>query len=591
MTTRRTTFGEEARAGIDRLARRAAGPVWTALGCGALALATTACGGGAPAPVYRPDGTPAPPRVLVGSLDARLLLADLPARAVRLGASPAAILSAGEQMEGERFGGFFSAPADACILAYARGSTSIDDIDIVAFAEEGNPIASDQAPDSHPTILLCPPHPERVYIAAHVAGGEGLVAIAAHVVPAARAAEVGRIFGARGARGEGTRPAEAWPGLEDRVRRHRAAVGGTWEDFRRVAVRVDARAPTTVALPLEANQCVDVVVVPDDDVALLEVEAVDEAGRVVARARDGSRDPAFVVCSPLAFDGALSIRPHVGAGLAAVVLGRARGEAARDLTGRTSVAWTASPMPLDAAKAKRNGELSKSGYGAPTSAVQGQLMLGRRIPHPIAVPGGAAGCGRVDVVGGTPLALVEAAIWDGQGTMLANGEGTNAVTLFVCGRDKAQLELEVRGRPGPYAVLTRPEKWQSPAFARLPVASSRMLARAAVGESMLFEGTPGAVKTFPLDASKRGTYTVNVAAGSCLRVAAGIEGEGAGVELRLFDANSSDELDRAAGARGSAARACAPANVARPVRVEVRGVSGKVEAVVGERFYAGTPPS
>jgi hypothetical protein len=551
-----------------------------------LLLLLSACGGRPSGPALRgPDGQIGPPRVMLGELDARLLLGDLPSRALRLGAGPGAILSAGEQMEGERIGGFFESPADACLLAYARGSSSIDDLDVVAFAEEGNPIASDQAPDAHPTILVCPPHPGRVYIAAHVAGGEGLVAIAAHVVPAPRAPEVAGAFGARGGRGEGTRPAEVWPGLEDRVRAQRTALGGTWEDFRRVAVRVDSRAPTMVALPVEANQCVDVVVVPDDDVALLEVEALDEAGRVVARAHDGARDPSLILCSPLAFEGALSIRPHVGTGLTAVVLGRARGETVRDLAGRSSVVWTASPLSLDASRAARNTELSKAGYGAAAVNTQGQLMLGRRLTLPIDLPGGAAGCARVDVVGGTPLALVDAAIWDANGTQLANSEGTNTTTLFVCGKAKGQLELESRGRPGPFAVLARAERWQSPTFAAKPLAAGRMLARAAVGESMLFEGAPLSVKPFTLDSSRRAVYPVSVAAGQCLRVAVGIEGEGAGVELRLFDATTSDELDRAAAEKGAAARACAPATGARSVRVEIRSVAGKVEAVVGERLY------
>ena len=45
--------------------------------------------------------------------------------------------------------------------------------------------------------------------------------------------------------------------------------------------------PTVVSFPVEADQCVDAVLVPGDEVALVEIEAVDDAGRVVARAREG----------------------------------------------------------------------------------------------------------------------------------------------------------------------------------------------------------------------------------------------------------------------------------------------------------------
>ncbi|WP_394841570.1 hypothetical protein LZC95_31405 [Pendulispora brunnea] len=549
------------------------------------AFSLFACASGSQAAAPRRATTPpGAPRIVLGELDARIILGDLPARAVRLGAGPLAMLSAGEQVEGERIGGFFEAPENACLLAYARGSTTIDDLDIVAFAEEGNPIAADQAPDAHPTIMVCPPHPERMYIAAHVANGEGLVGIAAHIVPVARAGEISRAFAARGSHGDGTRAAEAWPGLDDRLRAHRQAIGGTWEDFRRVAVRVDARAPANVAFPMEANQCIDVLVLPDEDVALVEVEALDDAGRVVARAHEGLKEPSFVLCSPIAFEGVLTLRPHVGTGLAAIVLGRTRGDGGREFAGRASAVWTASPLPLDAARAARNAELARGGYGAPSSVKNGQLVLGRRVTLPLDLPGGASGCARVDVVGGAPLALIDANIWDTNGVLLASGEGTGGAALFVCGRAKAQIELETRGRPGPFTVMVRPERWQHALFATKPLAATRMLARAATGENLMHEGFATSVKQVTLDPAKRTVYAVTAGAGQCLRVAVGIEGEGAGVELRLFDGGTSEELDRAAGEKGASARACASAATPRSLRVEIRGTAGKPDAIIGERL-------
>jgi hypothetical protein len=215
----------------------------------ALALVGCASGGGAPA--LRVPGAPLPaPRVIPGNLDAHILFGDLPARAAHLGAGPVSIVASSEAVEGERVGAFVDVPRDLCLLAYARASRSIDDVDLAAFADEGEPIASDEAPDSHPTILFCPPHPERVYLAAHTASGEGLVGIGAQLVAPDRAVEVGRAVGARGALGQGARPAEAWPGLDDHARAHREALGGRWEEFRKVAVTVDARAPSFVSFPI-----------------------------------------------------------------------------------------------------------------------------------------------------------------------------------------------------------------------------------------------------------------------------------------------------------------------------------------------------
>jgi hypothetical protein len=558
--------------------------LYLSLACAGL-LAASGCGGRGEVPLKNGSGKPpGAPRVLPGELDARLLLEDLPSRAIKLGAGPVTVVASGEAVEGERLGAFVEVPADACLLGYARSSSSLDDIDVAAFADEGNPIATDEAPDAHPTILLCPPHPERVYLAVHAASGEGLVALAAQIVPRERAAEVGRVLGARGSRGEGPRPADAWPGLEDHVRAHRVALGGTWEEFRKVALTLDARATSFVAVPIESNQCIDAVIVPDDDVSMIDVEAMDGEGRVIARAHDGDKDRTITICSQVAFTGSLAVRPHIGSGLAAVVIGRARGDAVKNLSAHAQVAWVGSPLTLDAARTVRNAELTKVGYAAPTSTVNGALALGRRVVLPLDLGTAAGACSRIDVIAGAPLALVEASVWDPSGIWINGGDGSNGATLFVCGRTKAQLELETRGRPGPFSVLVRPERWKDPAFATRPLAAARMLSRATNGASSMHEGAPLATKTFTLDPTRRVSYTQTVPPGQCLRVAVGVEGDGSGVELRLFDGVTSDELDRESAEMRVFGRACASATAPRQVRVEIRGGAGKLEAVVGERL-------
>ena len=250
----------------------------------ALACALVACAS-RPSLVPPVVGKAAPgaPRVVPGSLEAGRLLGDLPARASKLGAGPLAIVAAAPMSEGERLGAFVEIPKDVCLLAYGRASPSLEDIDLAAFADEGNPVAVDEGPDPRPTVLLCPPHPDRVYVAAHAAAGEGLCVIGAQLVPRERALEVGRTLGARGG---ATRSAEVWPGLEDQIRGHRAAIGGTWEEQRRVAVPVDSRAVSAVAFGVDEGGCTDAIVVPDTDVSLLDVDVVDADGRLVARAKE-----------------------------------------------------------------------------------------------------------------------------------------------------------------------------------------------------------------------------------------------------------------------------------------------------------------
>jgi hypothetical protein len=543
-----------------------------------------ACG---PSPKRTPNAGRAPlvaPRVTPGELDAKNILGELPPRARALGAGPLSIVASGEAFEGERLGAFVDTAPDACLLAFARASSSVDDLDVAIFSEEGTPLAIDEAPDAHPTVLLCPPHPNRVYVAAHTASGEGLVVVGAQLVPRDRAAMIARALGARGSIGEGPRPADAWPGLDDHVRAHRASLGGAWEEIRKVALSVDSRAPTMLPFQIDADQCTDAVIVPGDEIALLDIEALDADGRVIGRAREAGRVKTLTVCSPVTMSGALAIRPHVGRGLAAVVLSRARLEVARDLSARPDVAWVAPMKSLDATRSDRNAELSKRGYDAPTLTTVGALPLGRRVTVSIdakSLPPSA--CARIDVVAGAPLALLEASVWTDAGALVSSDEGSSSVTLFACAHGALRVELETRGRPGPFAVLVRPEKWKDALFAAHPLAAARMLARAADGPTMVHEGVPFAVRYEALDSARVSSWTENVAAGKCLRVATGAEGDGAGVELRLFDGTTAVEIDRSHGAHAASARACAAPEAARPVRVELRASNGKRDAIVGER--------
>lgn len=522
------------------------------------------------------------PTVWPGELHARNLLGELPLRAAHLGASPLSLVASGEALDNEWLGGFVDVPPDSCLLAYARASSSVEDIDIAVYSEEGTSLAVDEGRDVHPTVVLCPPHPPRVYVAAHVVEGEGLIAAGVQLVPRERAPIVARALGAHGTLDQGPRAADAWPGLDDAVRVHRLELGGKWEEFKRVALPVDARVPTYASLPFGADQCVDAIVVPDDDVALLDVEAIDEEGHVVGRAPDGMGVRTLTICSPLAMSGTLQVRPHSGRGLAALVLARAAGDVAQDLSMRPEIAWVAPVLPLEAAKRARNALLAKSGYPAPAFAASGVLGLGRRITVPLEPKAFGATCGRIDVVAGAPLSLLEARVWGDGDALLADGEASSSLAMFACPHGPARLELEARGRPGPYTVLVRPEPWQHPTLSAHPLASSRMLARAAVGQEMLLSGKEGAVRELALDAARTISWTEDVPAGRCLRVAVGAQGDGAGIDLRAFE-GSDTEIDRAQAAHAASVRACAQ-ETPRTVRFEVHASAGRLDAVLGERI-------
>jgi hypothetical protein len=301
---------------------------------------------------------------------------------------------------------------------------------------------------------------------------------------------------------------------------------------------------------------------------------------VVARAKESGRDRTIELCSSLAISGTLSIRPHLGSGLVAVVVGRAKSDVAKELTTGVETAWTSATGTVDQAKASRGVLLAKAGYGAPSWSGTGNASMGKRtaIAADAATP-----CSRIDVVGGAPLALVDVRAWDDAATLVGTTEGSNGAVLFSCGRKKLHLEVEARGRPGPFAIDIRKEPWDHASFATAPLAASRMLSRFVDGPPWTALGTASAVRLEALDPAKRATWEESVAGGTCSNVAAGAEGEGTGLELRAIEVGTDDELDRSHGDTSAKVSVCATSAGPRKIRYELSSTSGKLTAVVGTR--------
>jgi hypothetical protein len=524
------------------------------------------------------------PRVRPGELDGWPVLGDVPGRALRLGAGAPTLVGAGLAVENDWIGGFVEVPLDDCVLAYARGGPTVNDVDVAIYSDDGAILAVDEERDAHPTVVLCPPHPQRIYVAGHVAEGEGLVAVGAHLISQERAAGVSQGLGVHGTLEQRSMPADLGPGLDDAIRRHHIELGGQWEEVRRLALTVDARVPAYLTVAIEANHCVDAFVLPGEDIGPLDAEVVDSDGRTLARSRDGSGPRGLIVCSPVARTGSLVIRPHIGRGVAAIVLARADAETYRDIAARPEVAWSGPRLSVQGARSVHETALANGGYAGPLATVSGTLTLAARAIIPVAVRAPDGACLRIDITAGEPLALVEARLWSDAGALLASDEAPSSALLFGCGGGgRARLELEARGRPGPFSVTVRPERWKDTAFDGVPLAASRMLARAALGPERVLQGKERSVRVVLLDAANRVSWGELVPADRCARVSVGVQGEGAGVDLRVFD-EANVELDRAEGPDAAQVRACASAGVGRLVHFEMRASAGNLKAVVGERL-------
>ena len=368
----------------------------------------------------------------------------------------------------------------------------------------------------------------------------------------ARSRDRSRSRCARLGRGAARTP-EAWPGLDDLVRQHRAAVGGTWEEQRRVAIAVDTRALSAVAFTVEEGGCSDALVVPDDDVAVVDVDVLDADGRLVGRAKDGGPARSVTVCSPIALNGSLQVRPHVGRGLVAVVVAKTKAGGERDLLTRPDVAWVAPAQPLEATRAARNALLAKAGYAPPSSSHdrpaparasrdrarrddrRRRLYARRRRRRRAARAGRGRGLGRR-----RRAARLERRRRRRDALRLRQGEGAR----------RPRDTRAARSLRGPHArrALEGPRLRRASARCRAHARARRDLRRSR--SSRARPGRCARPSSIP-----RTSYVQNasIAAGQCLRVAIGVEGDGTGLEARLFDAVTGEEIDRSHGQNAAVA--------------------------------------
>jgi len=541
--------------------------------CSALAL-VAACG--APAPPSAPLA-PAPTqvRVTTEAVDGTRWLAPDAARAAAAGAGPLRVLSADVLAEGERVGAFVEIPDGECALAFTRASQGVGDVDLYAYDDDGSPFASDESPEHDAAVLLCPPHPRRLYVVARVMAGSGVVGVGVQSVPPSAADAVAKLLGVRGRPGEDSGRLASWPGLEAKIRAHRDALGGRWEDVRRVALPINPRAASRISATIDAARCLDVLVVPSDEVASLEVVVEDESARIVARARDRGKDRTLLFCAPRATSINLSVRPRGPQGIAAVIVARSAPGAEPELASRGVVVHIAPALDLDAARGAVAALTAGLAYAPPRSIATGTARLGSRAALDVTLP---RGCARLDVIAGKPLTEIAAALWDDKGLLLADAHASGSTPLFACGRGgPARVEIEARESPGPFAIELRRDRTAPPALVAHPVAAARMLARLTAGGEAADGGTAAGATVLSLEEGQRKIVPITPPLGGCVEVIAALDGGGSGLDLRLVDGAGESAVTRSRYVLAD--RVCAVPN-GKAGAAEIRVLSGKAEALL-----------
>lgn len=536
----------------------------------AWAAATVACGGGShpggPGSVGGQDEL----QVLDQRLDGMPWLAESARRARAAGAGLLRPLGASIGAEGDRLGAFVQVPIQHCLAAVAQASEGITDTDLFAFSDGGDLLASDESTAAHAAVLVCPPHPTRIYVVARVMAGRGVVAVGAAEVAETAASAVGQALGAAGHGAVEEGRLSAWPGLETKVRERRRQLGAGWTDLRRALLPVEPRAVSTLSVPLSAGRCVDVLAVPGERVHTLDLWATDAKGRVIGRGQPPGRDRSLVVCAAHRGTLTLYVRPRIATGTVAIVVSRSAPGAASQLLARPSVV-AANPLgSLAQTRARHRARTSGLKLSGPVQVATLTAQVGAADPLPIRF---ARGCSRIDALGGTPLAAAHAELWTADGRLIAQDIGIEAATLFRCGpAGAASLEVRAEQSAGPVAVELSVDPAPPALLLRHPGAAGRLLSLLEAVAGPVAPSSAAQVKALTVAADRRQPVAVSIPARGCMDVLAAVDEAARGVALRYVD----PVTGRGAQSRGdvaTAARICAaePGTTAIDVTVDQGG--------------------
>lgn len=460
-----------------------------------------------------------------------------------------------------------------CALLLARGGPGVRDVDLSVYAEDGHVLASDEAPDAEPGVLLCPPLPSRVIVAARVAAGRGLVAVGAERVRPALAAGVRARFTKDQSQGSG-----AWPELEARLVARRRRIGGSWQEVRRDAVVLDSSLPTQVSVAVEAGRCLDLFAAPTDASLDVELEVATPDGRRLARGRREDGGFATVVCASGDTTLGVSLQPHDGVGLAALVVARSELGGAVGLAEGT-VATVGPPLaPLDAQVGALTARL-----GPGKTIGRGALPIARRVRVPIAL---GAGCTRLDVLASAPSLGARAWLWHDD--HLAAAASSAPTTLFACAGAAPggtfRLDLEGTGAPGEYLVAAHLDVGADPALPSNEVAAARLLARADARGVAERASQLDHVAALDVSETTRASASLTLESGRCASVVAAL-GEGAtGVDLAVLGPRAED-LARAEGRDAVDVELCAT-DAPLATRIEIFVGAGHTRALLAWRTRA-----
>jgi hypothetical protein len=337
---------------------------------------------------------------------------------------------------------------------------------------------------------------------------------------------------------------------------------------------------------VEAGSCLDVLVVPGDEIAHVEVSVLDARGRIIGRAPTDDDVPAVVVCGEVRTEVTLELRPRAGRGVAAVVMSAIDEPSSREAPGTGFVRLPGAAVSLDDAVRALEQQFEGASHGSAIKAVRSDGVVGRRVSFDVEVPGG---CARLDLVAGAPAQGVDAWLWSSNGALAAHAVGGAHATLFGCVRGMGRLDVEATEHSGPFAFEVRGLSLPTSPFEKHPLAASRVLARYLEAHRLSDPKELGIPRSVSLSPDMLAEDAITIPAGRCLDAALGLGPGAEGAELRLVDVAGRQELARARGAFSALAGTCArPGQTPLRIKAEMTVAAGTTTALLGVHLRSET---
>lgn len=382
----------------------------------------------------------------------RVAMDDVQERLSQVGLQPwDAVQSNGFISDGGRFVHPVELPAERCITLVALATRGVGDMDAALYSADGDMLAADAQPDSHPAIQVCGGDAAaQLYYVVHAYEGAGSFLMRAFEGP--RAAFAGTAIELGGSPAIALTPRVA-PSVQDEM--DTVALGLSRRGFsplrlpRRMVL--DAGQRVRQGIQVEAGQCYTAAAFAFRGLSKVALRVFDEQGAEIASG-GGERPVAQVqFCALKATHFSTETFAASGEGQVAMLL--YHGNAHRVLTGPGL--WLGRLRPTRQANAAKLGAFAKTHLPEAASidnlreVGSGSLAPGQAVEHQLRIPAG--GCYGLRVVADATLPEVLLSVRNTQGRYepLPNGLVCESVPRPVV------VRLVARGGYGAYSLAIR----------------------------------------------------------------------------------------------------------------------------------------